>query len=315
MTEQQQTIKYKQRVSFSQIDNALICSNEISGTAFKLWCYLFSRPENWTFYWSDILPKMKEGRNAVKNAAKELEELGYLSKEQKKVFTGRGKEWRWGGMDISLFWDPLTNPNFNPSLEPKPSSPLTENGLSGNPSSGNEKSGDEIAGNGSTNKNQSKQYLTKQYLLNFLALPAEEKKDFLKKEFWDKLGLRSSLEKYCIFRTRKDWKGFSNLEADVMWWENGFVEKNPLPTSPVVRKNQITDEPAKITKIRNDIKFQLAMANVPDAAQFFVGKEILETEDGFVVRVTNERALEYREVLTKINVKIVFGNQESESTE
>jgi len=319
MTEQQQTIKYKQRVAFSQIDNALICSNEISGLAFKLWCYLFSRPENWTFFWSDILPKMKEGRNAVKNAGKELEELGYMSKEQKKVYTGRGKEWRWGGMDISLFYDPMTNPIFAATLEQKERSPLTENGSSGNESSGNESSGYEIAGNGSTNKELSKQDLSKKYLSNSLSFPlANAKRENFSKPsllevkqiFIDK-NLKSDSEKYFLFREKTNWSGVKNLEADISWWENGHKEK--FPALHIEKKEVFIEkkeeEPDEIKDLRSSIKSHICW-QFPNSSnkgsviysKLFLDARIEQNGNDYTIFAKDQQALKYGEVLAKINV-------------
>lgn len=67
---------------------------------------------------------------------------------------------------------------------------------------------------------------SKTSIKQFLSSSPEEKKEILKK-IWEEQKLKSSYEKYFIFREKSSWKGVSNLNADIAWWEDGFLEKNP----------------------------------------------------------------------------------------
>lgn len=138
----------------------------------------------------------------------------------------------------------------------------------------------------------------------FLSLPTESKKEILKK-IWEEKNLKSSCEKYFLFREKSNWKGVSNLEADIAWWENGFREKNPdkyVEKKAVVGDFRTTESP-EITKIRSQIKFKMH-EHQTDLYRFFVNAPIEKTDSGFKILVENKEALKYREILEEINVKI-----------
>lgn len=171
---QSQLVIKKQRLPFTQIPNDLLCNPEISGLAKALWCVLYSKPDDWTFYWREIEKNFKEGRDAIRKAAKQLEDLGYLQKEQKRILTGRGKEWKFGGMEIALFHDPskpLVEEGYNKGL-----SPNTEN-----PYPGNEDAGSEDPENPHTYKDLSNKDLSNKDL-NYSSYEESEKKEDLNKE-------------------------------------------------------------------------------------------------------------------------------------
>jgi hypothetical protein len=125
----------------------------------------------------------------------------------------------------------------------------------------------------------------------FLSLPSEEKKEFLKK-VWSEKKLRSDCEKYFLFHERKNWKGVSNIEADIAWWENGFLDKNPLPK---------TSSP-EISKIREKIKRLVGSQSEYD--MIFAGCPIEKVDSDFVITVKDSKALNYQQALAKINVTI-----------
>jgi hypothetical protein len=125
----------KQQLPFTQVPNELLCNQEISSLAKTLWCVLYSKPDNWTFFWGEILTHFKEGRDAVKKASKELEKVGYFRKNQLK--RNQNGKMVFGGMEIELFCSPVTPDQQNQGelpitdfqLTETPSSeiPLTEN--------------------------------------------------------------------------------------------------------------------------------------------------------------------------------------------
>lgn len=257
MSEQQQTIKYKQQVPFSQIRNDFLCSNKISGVAKALWCVLYSKPLEWTFYWPEILSNMKEKRDCVKNAGKELEDLGYMLKKQKRIPTGRGKEWKWGGMDISLFFDPLANPEFKPSEEIEGSRPLTENPLTGFPSAGSA-----ITGNASTKKQRNnKDLLNKDLDNSFFSF------EKIKKYFSDN-NLKSDPEEFRDHWESVGWmKGknkITNVEAEIRRWErkhkNMYPEKHK--TTLNISNSDSTVAQSDPIKINNDDPLWLKLSEV-----------------------------------------------------
>lgn len=75
---------YKERIRFTQISNDIIQSTELTCKAKAVYCYLFSRPDGWVFYRSEIEKNFKEGKNTISGAIKELEDFGVLSKQQSR---------------------------------------------------------------------------------------------------------------------------------------------------------------------------------------------------------------------------------------
>jgi hypothetical protein len=112
----------KQRKPFVMSPTHLFTNPEISSIAKTLWQVLDSKPDNWVFYWSEILKHFREGRNAVKKSLKELEKFGYVKKRKAR------KGNLFCGMDIEVFYDPALP--FD--QENQASARVTENGSSEN---------------------------------------------------------------------------------------------------------------------------------------------------------------------------------------
>jgi len=62
----------------------LLNSKEISLKAKGLFAYIQSKPKDWKFSVDMIATQMKEGREAIRSALKELEEAGYLKRIPKR---------------------------------------------------------------------------------------------------------------------------------------------------------------------------------------------------------------------------------------
>lgn len=85
---QQVSVK-KHSTGFTQIPNELICSNQLTAKAKAVYCYVFSRPDDWKFYLADMVNQMFEGLDAVRAALKELETAGWLIRRQVKDEKGK----------------------------------------------------------------------------------------------------------------------------------------------------------------------------------------------------------------------------------
>lgn len=148
---------------------------------------------------------------------------------------------------------------------------------------------------------------SKTSIKHFFSLPLEEKREILKK-IWTNKKLKSDSEKYLLFRESKNWKSVPNLEADIAWWENGHKDKYPElhveKLSSDLSFVPAEEETGEIKEIRSQIKFYLGKANKPDACVYFAGKEIQKTNSGSTIFVTDEKAMEYQEILAEINVTI-----------
>jgi hypothetical protein len=76
---------YKQRSGFTQVPNALICEPSLSSKAKAVYCYLYSRPDDWNFYVQEIEKNFKEGRDAINSAISELQTFGWVVREQVRI--------------------------------------------------------------------------------------------------------------------------------------------------------------------------------------------------------------------------------------
>ena len=63
---------------FTIIDNDIINDPRMHLKALGLFAYMWSKPDDWQFYISEIATHFKDGESAVSSAMKELMELGYL---------------------------------------------------------------------------------------------------------------------------------------------------------------------------------------------------------------------------------------------
>lgn len=65
---------------FTQVPNTLLRNPDISGKAKAILCLLLSNKEGWHSYITTIEQMMKEGKDAISSALKELEEFKYLQR-------------------------------------------------------------------------------------------------------------------------------------------------------------------------------------------------------------------------------------------
>ncbi len=72
----------KNKKKWSAIPNAIIKDTEISANAFRVYCYLEMKPDNWTFWNKEIAESLGINERTVIKCTKELEARGWLSSEQ-----------------------------------------------------------------------------------------------------------------------------------------------------------------------------------------------------------------------------------------
>lgn len=72
----------KQTPTTSLIPNELILDKDLSGTAFKLWALMYSKPDDWKFSIKELLKDFQENEEEVLAAKLELETIGYLKKDE-----------------------------------------------------------------------------------------------------------------------------------------------------------------------------------------------------------------------------------------
>ena len=79
-----QFIREKKERDFTVINNSVLKDARLSWKAKGLFCYLLSLPEDWIIYQSELLNHATDGRESLRNAIQELEQLGYLQIEKKR---------------------------------------------------------------------------------------------------------------------------------------------------------------------------------------------------------------------------------------
>lgn len=109
MSESSETNSFTHRPkdNFTRIDNSLMRSSALSGTAFKLHCIGMSHSGAWKFNKNQLFTCFNETRYAFDQAMKELRDQGYLhlSAINKGDGTFCGHSWHW-------FDNPLTKEEF-----------------------------------------------------------------------------------------------------------------------------------------------------------------------------------------------------------
>lgn len=107
---------------FTIIDNDIINDPRMHLKALGLFAYMWSKPDDWQFYISEIATHFKDGESAVSSAMKELMELGYLKRTQNR------KDGKFSTYDYVLQEIPKTeNHSSVPKGDlPKPEKPKSE---------------------------------------------------------------------------------------------------------------------------------------------------------------------------------------------
>jgi len=106
--------------NYTVINNTICTDVRLSWKAKGLW---LSRPDDWTFYLSDIIKQSTDGKDSVSAGLKELEKAGYLRRRRH-----RDEKGQFGAAE----WTFLETPSMDAS-EPKPDFPILENPILGNP--------------------------------------------------------------------------------------------------------------------------------------------------------------------------------------
>ncbi len=106
--------------NFTIVANEIFQRSDVSARAKGIYAYIMTLPDDWKIYKSEIYKHFSEGITALDTAFKELEELGYITKERHKGEGGRFSGWDYTIRESVEKTDPM------------------ENRLSDNPKSGNQ---------------------------------------------------------------------------------------------------------------------------------------------------------------------------------
>ena len=88
------TIKKFQK-PFTQIDNTIINDDKLSMQAIGLFCYIWSKPDDWQYYKNEIMKRFNCGKDALTTAINSLQENNYLFITQVRADDGKFTKSTW----------------------------------------------------------------------------------------------------------------------------------------------------------------------------------------------------------------------------
>lgn len=123
-------IKKVYQKNFTTVDNTVLNDETVSWKAKGLFTYLWSKPDNWNYSVKEVSKHAKDGRDSTSDGVQELEDHGYLKREQVNEKGSFG----------SSVWTLAERPIFKKQSKkedqetPKLDLPTTGKPMTGNPS-------------------------------------------------------------------------------------------------------------------------------------------------------------------------------------
>ncbi|KRM84134.1 primosome [Limosilactobacillus coleohominis DSM 14060] len=123
-------IKKVYQKGFTTVDNTILNDEAVSWKAKGLFTYLWSKPDNWNYSVKEVTKHAKDGRDSTSDGVQELEELGYLKREQ------TNEKGSFGSSVWTLSERPIFKKQTKSKKEetPKPDKPLPKKPSTENPS-------------------------------------------------------------------------------------------------------------------------------------------------------------------------------------
>ncbi len=206
---------------YATTPNELLNNENLSLKAKGLFAYLQSKPENWRFSVGRMAGQLKEGKEAITKALKELEDYGILSRKAVRKDDGT-----WDGYDYILSESPLTE------------NPLTDNSLT--------EKGVTLSKKDNSKKDNSKK--------DIISEQGSQINEVLN-EFYEinpTLNFGNKTQRKAVEELIKKF-GFFNLIAMVQQYRDVMSEVYmPVATTPIAFKNKIGDIKVSIDKLNNN---------------------------------------------------------------
>ncbi len=129
---QQTILRIKNKTdNYTIVANEIFQRSDISARAKGIYAYIMTLPDDWKLYKSELYTHFSEGITAIDTAFKELETLGYITKERCKGEGGKFAGWDYTIRESVEKTDPMENrksvepKSVNPKLLSTNSSPMT----------------------------------------------------------------------------------------------------------------------------------------------------------------------------------------------
>jgi hypothetical protein len=100
------------------MDKRIVEDASLSWKSKGILLYAFSRPNDWSFYKSEIMKHASDGESSFDSGVKQLEELGYLYRRRHRISNGRFFGWEW-----HFFETPISEEEFKKRC-PQPGIPV-----------------------------------------------------------------------------------------------------------------------------------------------------------------------------------------------
>ena len=104
----------KYNENYTMISNRIINDSYLSWKAKGIFLHLWSRPDNWDFYETEVMKHATDGRSSLRSGLKELEDRGYITRKRMRNERGQVAESHWELNDEPMFEKPTLD---NPTLE------------------------------------------------------------------------------------------------------------------------------------------------------------------------------------------------------
>ena len=105
-------VRTKKDRNYTVIDNTFLRDDRLSAQAKGVFAYILYLPEDWCIYQSELVNHFSNGKDALRNAIKELENFGYICKEKVKNEKGLFSGWQYTVNEI-----PVSPKSENPISE------------------------------------------------------------------------------------------------------------------------------------------------------------------------------------------------------
>ncbi|WP_433322508.1 hypothetical protein ACRHK7_01245 [Weissella tructae] len=89
--------------NFTILSNELVRDSELSWKARGIFGYIFSQPDDWQFFETELVNHSTDGRSATRSGIAELEKKGYLKRMRSRDEKGRLKTSEWIISDAPMF--------------------------------------------------------------------------------------------------------------------------------------------------------------------------------------------------------------------
>ena len=119
--------RVKRKTNFTIMSNYGLKDKRMTAKAKGVLAYMLTLPDDWIFYESEIVKNMKDGRDSIRSAMRELESFGYLVRQQERN----------GGKFDKVDWLVSDEPLDTTAFSPWTGNPSTEKPATGKPSTEN----------------------------------------------------------------------------------------------------------------------------------------------------------------------------------